>query len=364
MLSFNSFILVEQFLTEEISSNDAKGKLHELLVAKHLHKDKKLPNHYRDEKTQKSPKETHDYIVEKHLSTPDKHGKTGVEHEDYINADNRAKEAAEKIKSHLGKHFNFERLKKVAWTSNKTDHKKFTGDEDPNSDADVMLHIHKHKDEEDHPGHFVGLSLKVGSQKPNLRNPGLRQLSELTKADHSKIEELTKKHIDKLHDLGYSKHSTQETNHAKYKEDKVGKNGADRKKVSVDAENHSKEVRRGMAKHYAESVNNLPSHHVEHLMRTLIAPKNVHDHYRVHTKTHKKTGATLSHEIEDHQKEFDSKYAGHDGYEAVHSGISLHIHAKHKNEDGTYRRGKRLASITMKQSSGPAKGIAGAVKAY
>ena len=54
MLNFKSFlkeetdILLEKALSQDLEYDD-KGKLHELLLAKHLHSDKQLPLHHRSE---------------------------------------------------------------------------------------------------------------------------------------------------------------------------------------------------------------------------------------------------------------------------------------------------------------------------
>jgi hypothetical protein len=353
MLSF------KQFIAEEISSSDAKGKLHEILVAKYLSPDQKLPTHYRDPETQKSPEDTHDHIVRNHLAVPDSMGNYGVNHEDYVAADKRAREAAEHIRKHLGHKYDFSRIKGVAWTSNKKDHKQFTGDDDPNSDADVMIHTHKHEDEHDHTGHFIGVSLKVGSQKPNLRNPGIEQLNRLTKANTGHISGLISSHGENLHALGYDKNNSRDINHEKFKLDKEGKNGNEAKANSEKAKKSSLSTRSAMAKHYADSINNLHPTHVEHLMKSLISPDTLHEHIRVHTKVSK--AGKVSHHAENPAEDFAKKYTGHEhGYVAKASGISFHIHAK--NPDGT--PGKKLASVTMKQSSGPVKGIAGSVKAH
>jgi hypothetical protein len=353
MLSF------KQFITEEISSSDAKGKLHEILVGKYLSNNQDLPTHYRNIETQKTPKMTHDDIVADHMTVPDRRGNYGVNHEDYVAADKRAREAAEHIKKHLGHKYDFSRIKRIAWTSNKKDHEQFTGDDDPNSDADLMIHTHKHEDEHDHPGHYVGVSLKVGSQKPNLRNPGIEQLNRLTKANTGHISGLISSHGKNLHELGYDKKNSRDINHAKYKLDKQGKSGDEAKANSKKAEDSSLSTRTAMAKHYADSVNNLHPTHVEHLMKSLISPDTVHEHIRTHSKV-SSTGK-VSHHSHNPSQEFADKYTGHEhGYVAKASGISFHIHAK--NPDGT--PGKKLASISMKQSSGPVKGIAGMVKAH
>ena len=127
MLRFNHYLTENAlYLTEEIESNDAKGKLHELLTAYHLsHTDdsqKHLPERFAAEttnkkgkKVKKTPQETHDEI------------KNSISEEDYNEAHNRAKEAADSIREHLKKQHGIqdEHMKGVYWTSNKKDHKEF-----------------------------------------------------------------------------------------------------------------------------------------------------------------------------------------------------------------------------------------------
>ena len=340
LLKFKHFLNENEiYLMEEIASNDAKGKLHELLVAKHLHADKQLPTRYTNRETQKTPQETHDDI------------KNSISSEDYDAADKRAKEAAEKVGGHLkSQGIHPHHIKEVVWTSNKADHKSLTGTADANSDADIMV---KH-DAPNTGSSYHGISLKVGSGKPNLRNPGLATLDKLTGAKSSVTKGLLSAHKKKLNELGYSSSNSQAVNHAQYKKDKAGEN-----KEKADAADSSKLDTLGhLAKHYAEGINNLHPDHVKHLLTTLIAPKTKHPHIRVHTQT-PKTGEdkpTVQH-LEQHQEDLQRELNNHQhGYQAHSSGQTLHIHAN--NPDGT--KGKRIASISMKGVSGPIKGIAGA----
>lgn len=342
MLSFKQF-LYELFFLEEISSSDDKGKLHELLVAHHLSSDdddkKELPTHYRDENG-KTPRQVHDEI------------KSRVSEEDYNKAHKRAKAAAEKIKEEFKKKgIHQKHIKKVVWTSNKSDHKKFTGEDDPNSDADVMIET------QNHPEKYHGISLKVGSAKPNLRNPGIEHLNKLTKANKEHVSNLLKNHKNKLHELGYNKENSTESNHKKYKEDKGGQNVERAKKADESKLNTLKHL----ASHYTESFNNLSHEHHHHMLTSLLAPKTKFPHVRVHTKTPKKGDGPETHIIENHQEELQKELSKHKhGFVAVNKGQRMVIHAK--NEDGTPNLKKKIASITMKGVSGPVKGLAAATK--
>lgn len=374
MLRFKQF-LSEQFLFEEISSNDAKGKLHEILVAKHLSsdndEDKTLPTHYRDEKTKKTPQQTHDHIVKNHM------GSEGTNHPDYIEADKRARDAAEHIKKHLkDSGHDFSRLSRVAWTSNKNDHEKFTGHEDPNSDADIMLHFNAHDHElkanPKHPGHYRGISLKIGSNKPTLRNPGIDTLNKLTKSHRSHTDEILDDHDNNIEETGYDREKSNRANHHQYKKD-VGRDGekdlaydhADPDRAEA-AREHTDHTLSKLTDHYTNAINKLHKHETHHLLKSLIAPDTHHPHFRVHTKTPGKDQKGTSHHLEDHIKNFDDHFKKNDyhGYVAVRGkgkGHSIHIHEK--KADG--KVGKKLASINMKTgSNSPFSGFVGTVNSH
>ena len=77
MFTFKTF-LKEQSITEELlleaaasasAANDDKGKLHELLLAKYLHPETRLPDHHRSESENDdhagTPQQVHDRLNEK-----------------------------------------------------------------------------------------------------------------------------------------------------------------------------------------------------------------------------------------------------------------------------------------------------------
>jgi hypothetical protein len=368
MLHFKSFLTENAlYLTEEIASNDAKGKLHELLTAYHLsHTDdsqKHLPERFASETTNskgkkviKSPTETHDEI------------KNSISEADYTEAHNRAKEAADNIRAHLKEHHGIEdkHMKGVYWTSNKKDHKELTGIDDPNSNADLMIkYTHPETGEETHHG----ISLKVGSENPNLANPGFDQLDRLTKSDKAEQSDTTANHIiekhnKKLRELGYS--GTQAQNHAQYKSDKLASANSPEKQRSVEGEKSKVAVQRELAGHYAARINQLGAegNHdtVKYLLRSLMAPQTHFPHIKAWAQTPKagKTGKT-THHISNDNGDLEELMSQHQhGYEAVHrGGIQFDIH--HKNPDGS--RGAKIASVGIKGGSGIAKGFAGFVKA-
>jgi len=151
---FKSFLseatLYEDYLMEAALSgglsNDDKGKLHELLLAKHLHPDKQLPEHFRAEGPEAeekghagSPQGVHDKLMNK------------VGPEAYNEIDSHAKQTAKALTDEMkanGVTSNKAKIGSVHWTSNrdrpgaKGDHEKLTGVKDVNSNADLMLSLH------------------------------------------------------------------------------------------------------------------------------------------------------------------------------------------------------------------------------
>jgi hypothetical protein len=355
MLNFKTFMVEHTFinestyLTEEIASSDAKGKLHELLVAKHLssdnEEDKALPSHFRNEETQKTPQQTYDEL------------KNSISAEDYNAADKRAKESAAAIKSHLMEHHGVKshHVKNIYWTSNSSDHEKLTNQKDPNSDADIMLHTVGDKGEHN----FHGVSLKVGAQEPNVRNPGLDTLDKLTEADKNKSKNIVQEHKSNLHNLGYDSERSQADNHKQYKLDK-NSNKPEEKKRAAAADKSKLKTLYNLSNHYANSINDLHHDKVKHLITQLAAPKTLYPHTRAWAQTPAtgKSGET-THHIENHQEELQHELNSHQhGYTAIPKGQQFHIHAN--NPDGS--PGKRIISISMKGVSGPIKGIAAATK--
>jgi len=353
MLNFKQFLSENIYLTEEIKSSDDKGKLHELLVAKHLSsensEEKSLPTRYTDKTTQKTPQQTHDDI------------KSRISPEDYSEANKRAKDAAHAIKLHIEKTHGVkpEHIKEVVWTSNKSDHKSLTGEADANSDADIMIK-HQHPDSS-HPS-YHGLSLKVGSGKPNLRNPGLATLDKLTGAKSTHTSKILDEHKKNLDQLGYHSEDSQKSNHIQYKADKAKEEGTP-ERIKADNADVSKLHTLGkLAEHYANGINNSHPDKVKHLLTTLIAPKTKYPHIRIHTKTPKPgTSGETIHHVDNHIEDTENELAKHEhGFHAVSKGQTFHIHAK--NKDGSV--GKRLASIGLKGVSGPIRGIAGATASH
>lgn len=350
MLKFKSYLLENElyYLTEEIKSSDDKGKLHELLVAKHLsHEDdahKALPKHFRDE-NKKTPSQVHDDI------------KSRISAEDYSNADSRAKDAANKIREHLKSVHGVEphHIGTVAWTSQTSDHEKLTKKKDPNSDADIMLHTI----DDDGNHNYHGISLKIGSGKPNLRNPGLKSLDKLTGTKSTETQKIINDHKNMLHALGYDKNKTTKENHEQYKLDKEMPEGTVERTRADAADEHKLHTLKRLAAQYSNNANQIDPEKKKHIVKQLIAPDTHFNHFRVHTVTDKDGNLKHQH-IEQHQQELDKHLVNHNDFHFTHSGQTVRIHAK--NPDGSI--GNKVAEVSMKGVSGPIKGIAGTTKSF
>lgn len=227
--TFKNF-LFESTLMEEVKkaaekvkkvSNDDKGKLHELLLAKYLHPDKELPSHFRATSPEAkskghggSPEGVHDKL------------KAKIGDEEYDKIDAHAKETAKatldqlKAEGHL--HGNSV-VGNVHWTSNRDregaagDHEKLTGVKDVNSNADLILTLH------DKQGKIIGyhgVSAKYGTNKePNYKNPGTDSLEKMAGLRQGRIAEIMKPHHHYMEKLGYN--GTIDQRHAQYKVDNM-----------------------------------------------------------------------------------------------------------------------------------------------
>lgn len=210
MLNFKSFLkeelLTEQLLLEKAETSaleaDDKGKLHELLLAKHLHPNTQLPEHHRsfsdNEDHAGTPEQVHDRL------------KAKVGPAAYAELDRHAKQSAEEFKKsmkeqgHIGDHAH---IGNVHWTSNADkensvgDHEKTVGVKDVNSNADLIVTLH---DKEGKTVGHHGISAKYGSQEPNYRNPGVDSLEKIAKLPSGTLGTHMKHHSEAMDKLGYT----------------------------------------------------------------------------------------------------------------------------------------------------------------
>ncbi len=140
------------------SSQDTKGKLHEILVGYHLQGGKHMQKH--PDKDGDSPKQAHDKL------------KSMVSKEDYKKIHDRAKSAAEDIRKNIEKHGH--KISHVHWTSQNGDIERSTGVKSAQKDdaSDIMIHAEDKKGKKK----YHGVSLKVSDQSSKhvpVSNPGM-----------------------------------------------------------------------------------------------------------------------------------------------------------------------------------------------
>ena len=334
MISFYEY-LIEQ---RDFNLNDAKGKLYEILVGSHIKHgadDEGYPanflTHYRDEEG-KSPEAVHNYLRDELRS---RH--PGM----YEDINEHAREAAEHLKEHV-KEEGYHTFHDIAWTSQPSDHKSFTGVEDPNADADIMIKTNKGP---------IGVSLKYGSEKqPNLRNPGLNSIESLAGLKKGEITSLYNEHQNNIRDLGYT--GTIAQNHKDYKSNK----NSEQAKA---AEQSSLETRRKIAQKWQNGYANKTSEELRKTILDLASPETVFPNYRMHTRTGLTSGTQhhvgeVTQELEDvlsHYAEFKS--VPHEG-----SGITAQILGRHHGSDDFHP----VVEHGVKGTSGPMKGMSGTTK--
>jgi len=324
----------------ETVANDDKGKLFEVLHAMHMHPDKQFPTHYRDEITQKSPEETHNAI--KKRITP----------AEYNTINDHARSSAERMRAHLTEQgHNPAHITHVAWTSNgANDVAKFTGNEDPHNDSDVMYRFkHPKTGKTTH----VGIGLKYGSQRePNIRNPGLESLEKMTGA--KTLVNGFEKHKKKIASLGY-RESSAEKNHEVWKKEKNSVRGkaADASKL---------ETTRRMARDIHKALSEKTSEELGHYVRNVVSARTAHPVYRMHAHTsHNEAGSSATHYIDEPSKDIDTHLSQFSELfmDKKHSGgISVYIRGRRKSDGKIVN----VLQHAVKGISGPMKGIAATTK--
>lgn len=334
----------KQFLEEAYSnilieavSNDDKGKLFELLHAKHMHPEKTLPTHYRDEESGKTPEQVHNAI------------QTRISKAEYDTIDRHARDSASSMREHLkSQGHNPDHIVNVAWTSNgANDVAKFTGKDDPHNDSDVMYHF---KHPKKGTSHHIGVGLKYGSQpEPNLRNPGLDSLEKMTGA--TTLLSRFKKHKKKLASLGYN--DTAEKNHIRWKKEKDSVRGK--------AANESKlQTTRAMAKDVYNALAKKDSNGLRDYIRGIVAPKTKSTVFRMHTLTSDNNpGASATHHIDEPSRDIDEHLSQFSELRMDKPGKGISVTIKGVNKAGKL---VNVLSHAVKGVSGPMKGLAATTK--
>lgn len=226
----------ENFLTEKKkvsqakSSNtaaDDKGKLHELLLSKHLSPTKELPTHFaaknKSSGRQSSPTDVHNKLAAK------------VGPEAYAEIDSHAANTAAAVIKHMRKHGLMGRDHKIGtvhWTSiadkpnTPGDHQRLTKENDPNSNADVIVGIHTAGGQH---VRYVGISAKYGSGEPNYKNPGAATMESTAGIKPGTLMSHIRPHHKRMEAAGYSGVSSER--HGQWKADRLLSTGMLGKKV-------------------------------------------------------------------------------------------------------------------------------------
>lgn len=417
MLDFKTFIkenllseeklLLEKALSASVESDD-KGKLHELLLAKYLHPDTKLPDHHRSESENidhaGTPQQVHDRLKQK------------VGDDVYNEIESHARQTANEIHKHLKDNghvggANGHHIGSVFWSSNPDkanvagDHEKTTGVKDINSNADLIVRFHDKNGKT--AGHF-GVSAKYGSQEPNYRNPGLDAMEKMaglktgTFAKHmdehkqrmdnlqytgsadnrnyqTKIDELSSGGIDKIRDELHKHQKTLASGGKLKPKEKLMYENA---KVFVDnhdaldkkaqaefirkaqyraqeARSSNVHARKSIAKEFHAALSQKKPDELAQLIRNSVSPQTHIPHIVAHSKV-KDDGSAHSivkhmHSLADeHLSNFDLSTLG----AHVGNGTSVTFKANH------IKTGKRMnvGMINIKSSSGAHKGSVGSLK--
>ena len=347
---------VIEYLEESASSevaNDDKGKLHELLLARHLHPEGKLPNHFRAESVKKdhagTPTEVHDKL------------KAKIHSDAYKEIDNNAKQLAHHVRSHLEKNGHIPKgghIASVHWTSNRDtenvagDHEKLTGHKDSNSNADLIVSVHKNGKHHSHHG----ISVKYGSQKkPNLKNSGVDSLEKQAGLPKGTFAHHQKEHDSNLRELGYK--GNRRENHDQHRIDRNSTNPKIKKKVAA-ATASSLESRKKMASAFNNHMMKKSDSELRDHIRNQASPTTHLPHTIAHS--HVKSDGTsnsIIHGAHDHVDHHLSQFHSLHMKPAA-NGISATIYGTH-HKTGKIRP---VAKHTIKAASGPHKGAVGTFK--
>jgi hypothetical protein len=401
MLKFKSFLietlLVEKALSSSVSSDD-KGKLHELLLSKHLHPNNTLPEHHRSESENEdhagTPQQVHDRLKKK------------IGDAAYNEIDSHSKSTADALKKHLVDSGHLKpghTIGNVHWTSNADkenkagDHEKTTGIKDVNSNADLIITMH------DKDGKVVGhhgVSAKYGTNKePNYRNPGLDSLEKTANLPSGSLNAHMKTHHAGMEKLGYN--GSAEDRHAQYKADSAdiedvrkehgrlsgilsaGKKLSAKEKTThkhfemflnahdkhknpdqflqaaksraAAAEESARIGKQALAKKFAEGLSKYDDAKLRNVVRDHVSAPTKIPHTVAHS--HVQDDGSSKPIIKPASEIADKHLEDYENLHVVHSGgIAVYIKGTHK------KTGKvmNVGTMTMKGSSGPHKGVVGA----
>ena len=402
MLKFSTFLkeetlLVERALSSDVDSDD-KGKLHELLLAKHLHPETQLPMHHRSESENDehagTPQQVHDRLKKK------------IGDAAYNEIDGHAKQTAEALKKHLqeqGHIHSNAHIGDVHWTSNADkankpgDHEKTTGVKDVNSNADLIVTL---KDKDGKKVGYHGVSAKYGVNEPNYRNPGLESMENTAGLKNGSLKALTDNHHKHMEALGYNGSADQRN--IQYKIDKMGVDKArqeharleglkntgktlskknavmhDHLKKFIDAHDAIKNegkrtafaqqaamrakgaeasslvAKQAVAKHFSSGLATKSDPELRQVVRDHVSAPTHIPHTVAHSKV--KNDGSADSLVQPSHGIADEHLAKVKDLHVVHQGTTAVIRGTHTETN----KPVRVATMTAKSSSGPHKGIVG-----
>lgn len=334
MIPFSNFLIEARKAETELKNvEDAKGKLFEILAGSYLlhgaHPKTGMPlkflEHYRDEDGFR-PQEVHNKI---------KTALTKLSPGTYEQVVQHAQSASDHLREELKKR-NVHNISHLAWTSQKGDHERFTGADDPNSDADLMV---KGSDQKGKLIDPIGLSMKYGKQKdPNLRGNGLDALEKIAGLKKGELEGLREGHYDHIRNQGLA---TGKAGDAQYKELAKQKHP-----TAVSIDDHALKTQQEMSRRFTGGLSKLSSDDLRNSIRNIIAPETKYLHIRHHTQVNADGGANHeTHNIQDHANSVLGNYE--EFRVRPHSGgISTVIEGRRKGSD----QFERAMEIGMKKS--------------
>ena len=286
-------------------SNDTRGKLHELLVGKHLNGGKHMEHH--PDKSGDTPEEAHNKLM-----------KT-VHKNDYKKIEAKAKSAASDIKKKLEQ--NGHKIHSVHWTSQPNDLLRTTGIKASQKEdsSDIVVTTKKGKETKHH-----GVSLKVTTGKSKhigTSNLGLHSAS--GKKANSLVDEHRKGILKKYPDLA--------NRNASYRKEAMKKDP----KMSEYVKKKNNELLHNLAKDYHEHLTTMPKHELVHHIRNIIhahqtpMQKQGHGHLRHVTYAGKDENSHEHHSLDPAQHHEHILNNPHE-IEVHHSGQAIHF--KHKGK--------------------------------
>ena len=378
MLNFTQHLILEMAALSSEAESDDKGKLHELLLARHLNPDKdengegKLPLHHRAESENEdhagSPQQVHDRLRAK------------VGEAVYNEINGHAKQTAAAVQDHIKKNGYMKdghEIESVHWTSNRDtdkkegDHKKTTGVLDPNANGDLIITTRNKKNHQDK--NYIPISAKYGTEEePNYKNAGLKSLAQQAGYDNNAYTDLLAAHTEHMGKIGYQ--GTQKVRHQQYKLDKATLK-AEREQAKIKGENPKKfqpkskeakraaegeksslDIRKEMARMHENGLGGLSDPELRQHIRDQVAPPTIYPHIIAHSHV-QDDGSAIS-RTENAEDHADHHLAN---YKNIRIRPGSGITSDFVGDDHT---GKTvvIARQGFKGGSGPHKGVAGFFK--